>query len=873
MADTSPANSQVERKEDFGTGKEADIRRWLTELNLARKGHRKRWLNRYKKIEKRYRDELSRMEGDDSGDDVNITAGFNLLWANVRTTAASYYSKAPKPIVERRHKDESLVARAACVILQRALLYQMKAKNEQFHAMMKGARLDFQLGGFAEGKVRYERDYAKPGVENSELSKPVKAPPDGVTPWENVVSEEICFDYQHPEDFLCSSAKGWPEVHWVAFRTHMTRDQIGKCEMFGDEKRRKQLAKDIPCNSRPDGMSKEDSEKADNGAFMRAPIWAIWDKTDRQILYVCEDYTEDFLGRSKDPSSLEGFFPCPPPARGTFTNNTLWPVPDYIEYGSQAREVDELTKRMDAVLESIRVIGTYDQDHEELKQILDGGYENKLIAVKAWQEFAEKGGLEGATDFLPIDQYAKVLDILVKARAVAKADADQMAGVFDVMRGDANPNEKLGTQKLKAGYGAQRTSEPKEELALFARNMLAIAGEMIAEHFSPASLWQMSDFGTWWKGQERGLKAKAQRLALPAPQGAPVAAPSPPPAPGAPPGLPGAPGAAPGAPAGLPPGVTPGPGYGGPPAGGMSPAPSPAPAPGMGGPAGPLAAPMAGGPAPMPAPPPQTPPLPSAEEIFGKAVELLRSEKLRGFVITIETDSTIEPDMEVEQQRRTMFLEAVSVFMEKSMLLGAQLPEAVPLISQMLLFAVRGFGASRELETAFEVFLDKMQERAANPPPKPPSPEQMKAESEKAKIEADRQTQERQAQHETQKLQAELDMAREKHAMDMQRMQMELQVMEKKLELMAQEAQLKLQLQQEQNQLKIQTETQKAAMQERQMVREDQRAQSEDARAERQGEREEELAERSMEREEGHAERMMETKEKQAAAKPKPGQK
>jgi hypothetical protein len=275
----------------------------------------------------------------------------------------------------------------------------------------------------------------------------------------------------------------------------------------------------------------------------------------------------------------------------------------------------------------------------------------------------------------------------------------------------------------------------------------------------------------------------------------------------------------------------------------------------------------------MPAPPPQTPPLPSAEEIFGKAVELLRSEKLRGFVITIETDSTIEPDMEVEQQRRTMFLEAVSVFMEKSMLLGAQLPEAVPLISQMLLFAVRGFGASRELETAFEVFLDKMQERAANPPPKPPSPEQMKAESEKAKIEADRQTQERQAQHETQKLQAELDMAREKHAMDMQRMQMELQVMEKKLELMAQEAQLKLQLQQEQNQLKIQTETQKAAMQERQMVREDQRAQSEDARAERQGEREEELAERSMEREEGHAERMMATKEKQAAAKPKPGQK
>lgn len=872
MADNSAPATQVERREDLGKGKEGVIRRWLMELELARKGNYQRWLKRYKMIVKRYRDEAKQAETQGDDEEVSIRTGYNLLWANVRTTGPAMYSKAPKVIVERRHKDESIIARAACLVLQRSLSYQMRNKGGQFHRVMKAARLDFQLGGWCEAKARYKRNaggkYTKPGeqgTEYSDLATPVKpAPADGITAWDNVVSEEICFDLVQAEDFLCNAGRTWDEVYWTAFRTHMTREQVEGQELFGDEARRKMLAKELPFNSKPKGMSDSDAERPENGVLMRCPIWAIWDKTDRKIIYVCEGYNQEAIATVDDPSSLEDFFPIPPPALGTKTNDTIWPVPDYIEYGAQAREVDELTIRADAVLEAVRVAGCYDAAHDELKNLFKSGYENTLIPVTKWGQFTEKGGLEGATDFLPIEQYAKVLEILVQSRAVAKADADQMSGVFDVMRGAADPNEKLGTQKLKAGYGEQRGNEPKEELANFARNLLAIAGEMIAEHFSPASLWQMSDFENWWKGQERGLRGKAERqLPIPANDVGAI--------PGAPGGLPGLPGGASlqtpdaygqPAPGPMPAMSGPAPGAPIPSGGGAMTAPSPpagaplmpAPAgapPGL--PSGPM--PGQGAPAPMP-------PLPTAKEIFMAAVELLKNEKLRGFVITIETDSTIEPDQAMEQQRRTQFLESVTMFMEKALLLGAQLPEAVPLISQMLLFAVRGFGASRELETAFEIFLDRMQEKAANPPPKQPSPDEIKAQTEKAKMEADAAAAQRQQEFELAKMQLEMQLAREKHQLDIEKMQMELQVMQQKMQLMAEEGRMKLELQRETNQMKVQGEQQKMAMQERSMVRQD-------AMEERSMARQDEAEESSMERQEEHETKMMATKEKQAA-KPKP---
>lgn len=758
MAEIQPGSGQVLEVEDFGKGKEGDVKRWKTELLLARKGPRKIWKKRYDEIVRRYRDERSSAENEII---EGAGKGFNSLWSNVRTTAPAIYARPPKVLVERRHRDGSLIARAACVILQRALMYQMSLKGGQFHRMMKACRLDFQLGAEADSRVRYEQssDYHGGG----DLSGPLRRMevPDGIEAYENVVNERICWDYQHPDDILYSAGRNWEEVKWVAYRSHMTRRQVRRSAVFGD--RADYIAKTMPFKAKPYGMSDDEAERPENGALMQAQIWAIFAKEERKIIYLCEDWDE-ILATVDDPSSLEDFFPSPAPARDTVTNDTMAPVPSYTEYKGQAQELDDLTRRASLILDAVRVSGVYDGAHEELRQLLDGGHENKLLPVTSWAEFAEKGGLDAAVDFLPIEQYAKVLDVLYRSRVIAKQDLDQMSGVFDVMRGQSNPNETLGAQKLKSGYSDMRSSEPKEEMARFARDNLAIGGELIAEHFSPAALWQMSSFGTWFKDQETGLRAKMQP-------------------PGAGQGVPGV-------------------GAGAPP------------------PAATMGAPVS--------PQPANDFLPTAEQVFMQAVSLLRNEKLRGFVISVETDSTIEPDQQIEQARRTEFLTAVSAFLEKSIMAVTQFPQLKGLVGQMLLFGVRGFSVGSDLETAVEVLVQELENQPQEQ--EKPSPEQIKADAEKQKAQMEAQAKQQEHALRMQEMQAEIQQQQREFAMRLQEMQAEMAARMKELQMAIAEKQMDMQIKRQEAAITAESMERKDAYEQRSLER---KAEFEEERAER----------------------------------------
>ena len=751
MAEIQPGGGQVAEVADFGKGDAGEVKRWKTELLLARKGPRKIWKKRYDDIVRRYRDESMAAESEvvEGGG-----KGFNSLWANVRTTAPAIYARPPKVLVERRHRDGSLIARAACTILQRSLAYQMSLKGGQFHRMMKACRLDFQLGAEANSRVRYEQTAGY--RDGGDLPGPLRRTdvPDGIQPYENVVGEKICWDYQHPDDILYSAGRNWEEVKWVAYRTDMTRDQVRKSKVFGD--RASHIAMNMPFKSKPYGMTDNEADKAENGALMQAQIWAIFSLDERKIVYLCEDWDE-VLVTIDDPSSLEDFFPSPAPARDTVTNDTMAPVPSYTEYKSQANEVDELTRRAAVILDAVRVAGAYDGSHEELRQLLDGGLENKLVPVTNFAEFSEKGGLEGAVDFLPIEQYAKTLDVLYRSRVIAKQDLDQMSGVFDVMRGESNPSETLGAQRLKSGYGDMRSSEPKEEMARFARDNLAIGGELIAEHFSEAALWQMSSFGAWFKDQETGLRAKV--------------------------GLPGA------GTQGMP--------------GNEAGAPQPA---------------APGAPA-LPQMQAMNDALPSAEEVFTRAVQLLRDEKLRGFVISVETDSTVEPDQQMEQAKRTEFLGAASQFLEKAIAAAQMEPRLLPLLGQMLLFGVRGFSAGSDLETAFEVFVQELENQAQQPSEEPPSSEQIKAEAEKQKMQMEAQQSQQEHALRMQEMQAELQQQQREFALKMQEMQAELSMRMKEIQMSLAEKRMDMQMKEREHQMEAESAIRKDDHEEKSLER------------------------------------------------------
>jgi hypothetical protein len=122
--------------------------------------------------------------------------------------------------------------------------------------------------------------------------------------------------------------------------------------------------------------------------------------------------------------------------------------------------------------------------------------------------------------------------------------------------------------------------------------------------------------------------------------------------------------------------------------------------------------------------------MPSWEDVEA----LIRNDTARQFSIDIETDSTIKSDQEAEKQARTEFLTAVSGFMQQAV---AVPPTLAPLAMQLLLFGVRGFKVSRELETTFENVISKMRKEAENPEQPQPNPDEIKAQAEAQRTQAE----------------------------------------------------------------------------------------------------------------------------------------
>jgi hypothetical protein len=180
---------------------------------------------------------------------------------------------------------------------------------------------------------------------------------------------------------------------------------------------------------------------------------------------------------------------------------------------------------------------------------------------------------------------------------------------------------------------------------------------------------------------------------------------------------------------------------------------------------------------------------PSFDDVMG----LLRDDMARCFRISIETDSTIKVDQDAEKAARSEFLTAAGGFIQQAA--QVQLPELQPLLMDMLLFGVRGFRAGRQLEGSFEEAIQKMQEKAKQPPaPQPPDPAMVKAEAEaqSAKMGMQMAQQKFQLDAQSMQLKAQLESAKAQADMQIKQMDVQLKMMDvkiKEIELLTKQTQ------------------------------------------------------------------------------------
>jgi hypothetical protein len=703
MIDDKDMATSVDEAEEDKFADQKDAKPWLEAIKEAEK-YFSEYNDKCDKIDDLYAN-LKKLSNDSAERQMQV------FWANLEVLKPSIYARPPVPVVAARFKDRKPMLRHAGEILERSLVTSFD--QEDINETMIGIRDDLAVCARGVVWMRLE-DY------------------DG---------EKVCYDHLDRKDFLHDPARKWKEVGWVARKTYQTMEEMRERfeETSGDEYLKAVYTE-----------RKEDDE--DHSGDKKACVWELWHKGKEITVWVAEG-CENVLDIREPILDLKGFFPCPRPAYGTVERGTLKPVPDFVYYKDQVEEINELTARISALSESLRMKGFYAGGNEDIASAIETAIkqqDNNAILIPV-PNFAAMGGanLKDSVIWMPVAEVAQVIMQLIALRKQLIEDVYQITGISDIMRGNTDANETLGAQQLKSQYGSVRVRDRQGEIIRIARDITRIAGEIIAENFSPETIMQMCQYDevpTNAKLQEQMMQVQQQiqQIKMQVQQAA----------------------------------------------------------------SNPQIVAQAQ------ANPEQAQQLiqqaqqqiqqgqqklqqMQGELTFEKVLEFLKSERTRPFALEIETDSTIQPDEDAQKQRTTEFLGALAQALSQLAPMVASQPQSAEFASEVLKFAVAPFRAGRSLESAIENFADQVKQ-VAGQQKEDPRAAQAKADAEAKQAEAQIKAQQAQAdnqlkqaemQMKMQQAQAENERKQSEAAMKMQQMQMENQAKQAETEMRMMEMQ------------------------------------------------------------------------------------
>lgn len=462
---------------------------WHAQMEQAQKTFDK-WIERGKKVVKRYRDERDAIESQ--------RKKFNILWSNIQVLSPSLYGRAAKPDASRRFNDQDPVGRLASTMLENVIAYEVE-QFPDFDAAMRGAVEDRLLPGRGTAWVRFapnmvtEEPQASPEQEVAEEGSQITSKAEDA-PMERVDSAHSPVDYVYWQDFLHSPARTWEEVWWVARWVYMTKDE--GIERFGD------VFNNVPIDQEESVKDWQNNAQKQASLDKKAKVAEIWDKRTGNVCWIAKGYPQQ-LDERPDPLNLEGFFPCPKPLFATTTTGSLIPIPDYSEYQDQAEELDSITNRIAMLVKAVKAVGVFNAEFKELSRLLNEGVDNKLFPVTAWAAMAEKGGLKGAVDMLNIDTVIKALNELYASREQVKQTIYEIMGISDILRGASQASETLGAQQLKAQFGSLRLRNSQGDVARFASDVFRLKAQIICKFYPPELIVEMSGVMNTQDGQDQ----------------------------------------------------------------------------------------------------------------------------------------------------------------------------------------------------------------------------------------------------------------------------------------------------------------------------------------------------------------------------------
>lgn len=467
-AANNEARGSLESRKDFKKTPSGQYKYWMRELSAAEKLLRN-FTKLGGKIVRKFKG------GQRGGRDIMAaeqrTGGFrlNLFFSNVITLQSMLYGNLPKVEVSRRHDDpQDDTGRVASLILQRLLNNDVQDNGKEYNSVLRAVLQDRLLPGLGCARVRYVVEAGAGG--------------------NGVQSEEAPIDYYHWRDVRWGWARTFSAVPWIGFRSFLDKDAVES--RFSAE-----IAEKLQYSAQT--VSSDDKDEQDDSdtdsAWNKAEIWEIWDKKQRKIVWVSPGY-DKVLDTKDDYLKLSGFYPCPPFLLANPTTSLYVPTADFYLAQDLYNEIDTLQTRISIITEAVKVVGVYDRSAEGVQRMFDEGVDNDLIPVDNWALFAEKGGIQGQIDWVPIEAVTAALDKLQEMRTETIQLLQQTTGMSDIMRGELNNQyEGVGQTQQKAKFSSVRVQALQDEFAKFATDLLQLKAEVIGNHFSPQTIAQYAN--------------------------------------------------------------------------------------------------------------------------------------------------------------------------------------------------------------------------------------------------------------------------------------------------------------------------------------------------------------------------------------------
>ena len=431
------------------------VSRLVGEIELYEKEY-KHWLDNCKEIVDIYSLENVTVK--------NTNYKFNILWSNTQTLLPILMGNSPIPVVQRRHNENDPVSRVASQILERCLSFEIEKENwlESFRRVC----LDNLLLGRGTPWIRY--DYKQ---EEDQIK-----------------AQDSPLDYIFYQDFLHAPLRSWDEIKsygWVARKVAMTEKQVEN--RFGEEKA---ALVNFVKKSDPDAGRDIDQENHDKSKRQEPTVnvYEMWHAGDKMVYWLCKELEDDLLDARADPYQLEDFLPCPEPFYGTINNNSLIPIPDYLQYSGQAQFLEQLHQRLRNIVDQLVVKGVVASTASGMELLLKAR-ENELIVIDLVGQNAK---ISDMVEWMDLDPLINAGRAIVESINQVVNTIYEIIGIADISRGAVNPREKLGQSQLKSAATTNRINIRQKTLEITIRNCLRIKAEIIAELYTPQKILSMA---------------------------------------------------------------------------------------------------------------------------------------------------------------------------------------------------------------------------------------------------------------------------------------------------------------------------------------------------------------------------------------------